>query len=62
MEQRRNGGNGNKQFLIRYGKIIKDFYCKGEKDVFRVRIFELGEKLYYLEEMNGEVVECERLS
>ncbi len=62
MERGRTGGNGNKQFLIRYGKIIKDFYYKGEQDAFRVRIFDLDGRLYYLEEVNGEVMECERLN
>ena len=55
--------DGDKKYLLRYGNIIKDIYFKDPRteEQVRVRIIGCDEVIYWLEEHNGEVFECERI-
>ena len=55
--------NEDRKFLLRYGTILKDICFKEPRteEQVRVRIIEWDSEVFYLEERNGEVFECERL-
>lgn len=52
-----------RKFLLRYGTVLKDICFKEPRteEQVRVRIIEWNNEVFYLEERNGEVFECERL-
>lgn len=52
-----------RKFLLRYGTVLKDICFKEPRteEQVRVRIIEWDSEVFYLEERNGEVFECERL-
>lgn len=56
--------NEDRKFLLRYGTILKDICFKEPRteEQVRVRIIEWDSEVFYLEERNGEVFECERLT
>lgn len=58
-----NRMNEDRKFLLRYGTILKDICFKDPRtgERVRVRTIEWDSKIFYLEERNGEVFECERL-
>ena len=55
--------NEERKFLLRYGTVLKDICFKEPRteEQVRVRIIEWDSEIFYLEERNGEVFECERL-
>lgn len=52
-----------RKFLLRYGVILKDICFKEPRteEQVRVRIIGCDDGVFYLEERNGEVFECEKL-